>query len=414
MLYDRQPGYADAAALVALFVVPLLVLRIVIDRLIPRNVVFGVWADRIGGGLLGLVTAMVLTGMLMLAAQMLPFGPSILTYRSHGPSLQRNQQLWPFRPDEFTLWLVNGMSKTSLRSDQGVTFRDAHDDLLLELFCARNDGDLKGKVDSGPGAIKVMGAWMPSVEQVEQMRQSQAKQEGEEVEASRRGEEFRDPPKYPSLPRTEPGKLAIVRVVVNKNGRTDKDLWWRLPMTHFRLESESGHGYYPVAYLTAWSRSSQNTRDLESVGVSKAPWRFHVPGVDRDSDELNIAGLCVQREWTTMLDKSRTVAAKNTAEKIVAEAMAREKEEQGGGKRGRGRGRRRGGKKNRKARGQKAQPSATQAQEVEIDLVYSIRRRDKPVRMVFRRTSVAEIRSAKPEWPSRSTGRRALDRYVQR
>jgi len=112
------------------------------------------------------------------------------------------------------------------------------------------------------------------------------------------------------------------------------------------------------------------------------------------------------------LDKTRTAVVKNTTERIVAEAMANTKGEQGGKKRGggnRGR-RRRGSKKNRK----RPQPAATQAQEVEIDLVYSIRRRDKPVRMVFRRTSVADVRSVKPEWPSRSTGRRALDRYVQR
>ena len=77
MIYEHQPAHADAAALIALFVIPLLTLRVVSDMFIRGNVVLGVWADRIGGGSLGLITGSVMVGILMIALQMLPFGPSV-------------------------------------------------------------------------------------------------------------------------------------------------------------------------------------------------------------------------------------------------------------------------------------------------------------------------------------------------
>ena len=74
ILYTRQAATADAIALVALFILPLLGLRILTDKLISGNVVFGPWADRIGGGALGLVTGMIMIGVFMVAFQMLPGG----------------------------------------------------------------------------------------------------------------------------------------------------------------------------------------------------------------------------------------------------------------------------------------------------------------------------------------------------
>jgi len=418
MLYTRQPGYADAASLVALFVVPLLILRALMDRLIPRNVVFSVWTDRIGGGLLGLITGEILTGVLMLAAMMLPFGPNVLTYRSHGPDLRRNQRLWPFRPVEFTLGLVNNLSMTSLRGDTERTFKDYHDDLLLEAFCARNDAGLHGRVDSGPGAITIHGVYEPSVEQVEAMRNGQAKQERDEENTSR-GQPFDDPPRYPLLAETELQKLVLVRVAVNKRGQIDeKDRWWRLPATHFRLVTDAGRSYYPVAYLTAWKRSGWGMRG-QSAGAVEAPWRFHIPKIDREAREagaLNFAGLVVEREWATLADKSRAPQKPITPKDIVAEVTKGQepKNERGRG-RGRGRDRRRSAREERKKRRGRIKALPKQEPEVEITWVYSVRRRERPARLIFRRTSTQEIRpaSVKRQWPPRSKRRGALDRRVR-
>jgi len=56
LLYTTQPAHADALAIIATFILPLLALRILIDRFIPGNVVLGVWADRVAGGILGILT----------------------------------------------------------------------------------------------------------------------------------------------------------------------------------------------------------------------------------------------------------------------------------------------------------------------------------------------------------------------
>ena len=97
VLYTRQAETADAVALIALFVLPLLGLRMLVDRLIPGNVVFGRWADRIGGGVLGIFSGLIITGVLMVALQMLPFGASVLGYTPFDDALQRDQSLAPRR-----------------------------------------------------------------------------------------------------------------------------------------------------------------------------------------------------------------------------------------------------------------------------------------------------------------------------
>ena len=74
--------YADAGVLVLLFCVPLLLLRFLFDRmLVPGTVNFGIWANRIGGGLMGLISGMVAMGVLTTAIQALPWGQTVLTYR---------------------------------------------------------------------------------------------------------------------------------------------------------------------------------------------------------------------------------------------------------------------------------------------------------------------------------------------
>lgn len=251
-LYEYQPGHADALALIVLFVVPLLVLRILADKYLPANIVMGVWPSRIGGGALGIITALILAGMLMLSVQMLPWGPKVLGYRPFDDSLQRDQRLGPFRPDEFVLGMAKFLSAGSLGTGRTWspgndaspkhTFANAHDDLLLELYCARNkmlrkgkngEGDIvdfySGRVDAATDAITAVAVYEPG-----------------------------DAAAFDELPRgllssSIPAKVVIVTVGVNKSAQDD-DGWWRLPATHFRLLTAGKDGkaksYYPVAFLT--------------------------------------------------------------------------------------------------------------------------------------------------------------------
>lgn len=211
VLYARQGTYADAIALIALFVLPLLVLRLLFDWLIGGNAVFGVWADRIGGGLLGLISGMVIVGMLMIILQMLPFGRSVLGYSPYDDALQRDQHLVPFRPDEFTVGLANLVSRGALAGEG--SFEKLHDDLLLECFCARNTAGRHGSIQAAPDALNVRAAYQPTSEQADWLARAA---------------------NLPADEQAQPTRIVVVQASVDGSA-ADADDWWRLPGTHFRL-----------------------------------------------------------------------------------------------------------------------------------------------------------------------------------
>ena len=269
VFYEDAPAHVDAAALIALFVIPLLILRTVFDMFIKGNVVLGVWADRIGGGILGLITGSVTMGILMIALQMLPFGPIVFTYRPFDDSLQRDSSLAPFYCDQFTAGLMKMLSDGSLAGEE--SFGDAHDDILLEAFCARNHAGMFGRVDAIPTALVSADAFQA----------------------------FPDKPNLvpwtadvPANPLLKPNEInndtiVVARFTLNDSvidSAPDKDdesdEWmkrWRLPATHFRMRTKDGRSFYPVAYLTHES----------------ARWEAH-PAESVDG-QLQIAKLIVMR-----------------------------------------------------------------------------------------------------------------------
>ena len=271
LLHARQPAYADGAALLGLFILTLLVLRIVSDRFLRGNVVAGVWADRVGGGVCGLITGMVLVGTLMIAAQMLPFGQSILGYRPFDDSLQRDQTLAPFYPDEFTIALVNSLSAGSLSSER--KYGQVHDDLLLELFCSRNTGGRHGRVDAPAKAIK-------------------------NVEAVTIDPDWPHVKKLPRMAADTPTDILVVRVVVGALARDEEDNRWRLPATHFRLVAEDARSYYPLGYLTYVSQELAAERNLPDAG-----WKL-IPA-PMGAEHPEVGKLIVTRRWT---DKAKSLA----------------------------------------------------------------------------------------------------------
>ena len=234
ILIRSQPAYADGICLVTLFFIPLLVLRIVCDMVMGANVVSSLWGDRVGGGLLGLFTALVAVGVLMVAVQMLPWGTTILGFNAYKPTLERDTGLFPY-PDEFTIGLVNLASSGSLEVDPARPYGNVHDDLLLELWCARNTGantkgeSLNGSVQATPDGFSVVGAYAPP--------------------ANAGGINWSDVPPYHLLGET-PTQVVVVRCKIDESaGAQDEDQKIRLAGTQFRLVSMSNHSYYPVAFL---------------------------------------------------------------------------------------------------------------------------------------------------------------------
>lgn len=270
-LYSRQPTTADAVCLVALFVLPLLGLRLLLDKLISGNVVMSTWIDRIVGGVLGLVTGITAVGVLLVAMQMLPFGPAVLGYRPFDTAMERDQRVWPFYPDEFVVGLAKTLSAGGLSGQR--PFGHAHDDLLLEAFCARNDAGKNGRTDAQDGNLKVLDAYEPVPASLGWMK---------------------DVPANPRLGKFDPDKIVVVRVSVSRNARegaaADKAArWWVLPATQFRLACSRGpetHNYYPVACLT-----------YVKTPLPKEPedmhWKCVVPG--KKDDKLQFATFTVER-----------------------------------------------------------------------------------------------------------------------
>ncbi|NLW87708.1 MAG: CvpA family protein [Planctomycetes bacterium] len=285
LLYDRQPAHADAAALLALFVVTLLVLRIVFDNMFKKNATTGMWTDRIAGGVLGLFTGMIVVGVLTVALQMLPFGPSILGYRSHDETLKPTSGLAPFHPDRFVLLAVRGLSTGALRGER--LFSQRHDNLLLDLQCSRNRIEQErtvdneeyletiGRLDAPPDALTVAGIFEPETQQTWM----------QDVPADPRGG-------------YDLGKMVVVRVQVAESAR-DEDGWWRLPATHFRLVTtdESGNpcSQYPLGYLTNKEHPPIQRGGKLQPAINEY-WAAVVPPID-GANGAKVGLMAVQRKW---------------------------------------------------------------------------------------------------------------------
>jgi hypothetical protein len=271
LLYKYKPLHADAIALVCLVVLPLLALRLAVDRLLPGNVVLSVWADRIGGGLFGIVTALLIVGTLLIALQMLPFGRSFLGVDFYNDNLERVAGPGIDAPG-FTLGLVKGLSAGSASGRK--PFGKVHDNLVLELWGTRNcrEYGVKSADDSRrtrrtessaaaydrnpctPNALQVLALYDVSDENSpDGGKFSTVKLSGEEQGPS------------------EPSQMLVLRAVIK--GARDGDGWYRLMGTHFRLVAADGQSYYPVGYLGydtgKWRVYSDKTAKVEIDRDSK-------------------------------------------------------------------------------------------------------------------------------------------------
>lgn len=80
LLKGAMANYAEGMMLVALFALTYVILRVILDKSIPGNVRYPLMVDKIGAATMGVVAGLFATGVLVLAAESLPFGPSIAGY----------------------------------------------------------------------------------------------------------------------------------------------------------------------------------------------------------------------------------------------------------------------------------------------------------------------------------------------
>ncbi len=276
LLYPYQPLHADGLVLVVLFGVSLMVFRVLYDKFIPGNVVFGMWLNRIGGGVLGILTGSIMVGMLLIAVQMLPFQEKFLTYRPFDGSLGRSSRLAPFYADEFTLGMAKMLSAGSFQTTPPGPLGGEHGDLLLEAFCTRNRAALGGELRVKTDSLASAEAYEPDPAMFRAF--------------------VDDIPRNPLLGQNAVGKILIVRATV-KDSAADSDRWWRLPGTHFRLVGSTGRSYYPVAYLISGVKRQvvapaleDGTAQLANLAVQRPTqkaktltldWIYEIPATEK-------------------------------------------------------------------------------------------------------------------------------------
>lgn len=100
------PDLAHPVALGLIFGVPLLVLRLVFDKVIRRSCLLPAMVDRVGAGLCGFLTSLIMVGMIATCLQMIPLGESIIGYQRFVPAIKNSEQPPP-KPNEAerNLWL---------------------------------------------------------------------------------------------------------------------------------------------------------------------------------------------------------------------------------------------------------------------------------------------------------------------
>src|SRR6185295_1223686 len=105
-------GLGHPLALMLLFLVTLVVLRLLTDKMIKGNVRVPVVLDRVGGGIGGFFSGMVLVGMALIAIQMLPISSDVFGYERLvvSPDGAVTRKSLFFKPDEFTMGLMNMLS----------------------------------------------------------------------------------------------------------------------------------------------------------------------------------------------------------------------------------------------------------------------------------------------------------------
>lgn len=278
LLASRLGAYAHPAALLGIFVIALYVLREIFDRLIRGNVVMGMWVDRIGGAAFGLLTAFVLVGVLVSVVLLLPFGPTILTYKDYDSNLAAAHGGPPRWAAGLTLGLMKHLSAGPLRTiGEGNSYGRAHDDLQLDAYCVRNRPP-GGRASTPPDALDVMEAYRVRAPEGPDVKITPAEKTG--IDTVQQAA-----PRNPQLSRIEEqGGTAVlsVRVAVDEAARNDDDGWWRLPATHFRMVADVGaktRSFYPVGYLT-WSGG-----------------RWLLSSVETDKNVAKIGEIVVARAW---------------------------------------------------------------------------------------------------------------------
>ncbi len=140
LLGGKLADSANALVTAALFAAVYLVLRILLDQLVPGNVRFPIMVDKIGAPVMGAITGIFASGILVIALQMLPFGPSILGYERYPSDTKHITAKLPGQSQQTEL-TFNELKTESWNSPTGaMSLMVPVDDWVLGFFNFCNAG----------------------------------------------------------------------------------------------------------------------------------------------------------------------------------------------------------------------------------------------------------------------------------
>lgn len=156
-------------AMMLIFLLSLLVMRLATDRLVTELVIFPLQLERAGGAVCGFLTGMVLVGTALTAVQMLPVGTSVLGFDRLG--VDRNgapiRKSLLLRPDGFAVGLVEMLSNG--RFSGGNPFSEAKPDFLWNLYSVRAGPQREAGQAVPCNCLIVTACWdSPRIDSVEQ------------------------------------------------------------------------------------------------------------------------------------------------------------------------------------------------------------------------------------------------------
>ncbi len=161
LLLERQPQLAWGVGLLAPFIVALLVIRILADKIVPGNLDFHNLVNSIGGGAFGAVSGVITAGLVIIGLQMI--GNLDLKYHPYEVSetgeVKRVAKLW-VPVDQITATLYTTLSGGSLKPFSGKTLDAYHHDLAKEAATFNTHTRTGARSTLRPSKVKVDRAFV--------------------------------------------------------------------------------------------------------------------------------------------------------------------------------------------------------------------------------------------------------------
>ncbi len=140
LLGGKMGDYANAMVLVALFAGVYLLLRVLLDKVIPGQIRLPVIVDRIGGATMGIIAGIFAGGVLALAGASLPFGPGVYARYTLEDRPEVNIGVVPGANTASNADVYEQLTKDTFEPEEHKGLWIPVDDLLLKAVGAMSNG----------------------------------------------------------------------------------------------------------------------------------------------------------------------------------------------------------------------------------------------------------------------------------